>query len=181
MGLTSSLSPDGRRPDAEYELWFLWPEKKISLTSKIVISIFCGRKKRETTYHVVNMPYYNAHGLWWYVNYLIKKFVNNDYIKTNNSYIIISMNDDVVHEWPYSCYEVLDVNNLIELLSRQSPRWPRALLGPCFVVEGPAERNNFGWSCSYVMSKVSFREASELQTDLKIEWPFSPQESESLL
>jgi hypothetical protein len=37
------------------------------------------------------------------------------------------------------------------------------LLGPCFVAEGPTE------SCSYVMPKVPFREASELQTDLKIE------------
>jgi hypothetical protein len=30
------------------------------------------------------------------------------------------------------------------------------VLGPCFVAEGPAERNSFGWSCSYVMPKVPF-------------------------
>jgi hypothetical protein len=30
------------------------------------------------------------------------------------------------------------------------------LLGPCFVAEGPAERNSCGWSRSYVMTKVSF-------------------------
>jgi hypothetical protein len=48
------------------------------------------------------------------------------------------------------------------------------LLGPCFVAEGPAGRNSFGWSCLYVMPKGAVHEASELQTDLKIEWPFSP-------
>jgi hypothetical protein len=47
------------------------------------------------------------------------------------------------------------------------------LLGPCFVAEGPAERDSFGWSCLYVMPEGVVYEASELQTDLKIEWPFS--------
>jgi hypothetical protein len=37
-------------------------------------------------------------------------------------------------------------------------------LGSCFVAEGPAGR-----SCLYVMPKDAVHEASELQTDLKIE------------
>jgi hypothetical protein len=44
-----------------------------------------------------------------------------------------------------------------------------ALLGPCFVAEGPAGRNSFGRSCMYVMPKGAVHEASELQADLKIE------------
>jgi hypothetical protein len=47
-------------------------------------------------------------------------------------------------------------------------------LGPCFVAEGPAGRNSFGWSCLYEIPKDAVHEASEMQTDLKIEWPFSP-------
>lgn len=43
--------------------------------------------------------------------------MNNSYIK----YLIKSLsttNDDSGHEWPHSCYEVLDVDGLIELLPR---------------------------------------------------------------
>jgi hypothetical protein len=57
---------------------------------------------------------------------------------------------------------------------KPNPSAKQLLLGPCFVAEGPEGRNSFGWSCLYVMSKGVAHEASELQTDLKIEWPFSP-------